>query len=78
MQRIKNSDIIDQSLKRGNYNSLDDMAREEGVISVLKFLAYNPTMVDGKYRHTNINIVPFIVTEDFTTYKNTAHQEKLY
>ena len=52
-----------QSERRRNYSSLDDMAKEEGVVAVLKFLAYNPTIVDGYYRHTNMKVVPFTVKE---------------
>ena len=69
MQTIKDCDIIDRSLKRMKYNSLDDMAREEGVIAVLKFLAYNPTMVSGYYRHSNIKVVPFTVKENTTVFE---------
>ena len=45
------------------YYSLDDMVQKEGVIAVLKFLAHNPTMISGVYRHTNIPVVPFTVKE---------------
>ena len=43
------------------YKSLDDMAREEGVAAVLSFLATQPTIVGGLYRHTNMPVLPFIV-----------------
>lgn len=45
--------------KRKAYRSLDEMAKDEGVVEVLKFLSTNPTMVDGHYRHTMMPIVPF-------------------
>lgn len=47
--------------KRRNYTSLDDMAREEGVLSVLSFLAYNPSIVGEYYKNTNIPIVHYEV-----------------
>jgi len=48
---------------RPMYNSLDEMAKEEGVMRVLEFLASNPTEIfDTKsktrvYIHTNIKTV---------------------
>jgi len=58
---------IDQELakreKRSKYQSFDDMAREEGVIAVLEFLAYNPSIMGDTYRHTNIETVPFVVSK---------------
>jgi len=47
--------------KRKTYTSLDDMAKEEGIIEVLKFLSTDPTMMGGHYRHTRMPIVPFAV-----------------
>lgn len=60
---------LERNKKRRNYESLDDMAKEEGIISVLEFLSYNPTIIlnseqgDGVYRHTKMKIVPFKVTK---------------
>lgn len=64
--------------RRRDYQSLDDMAREEGVVSVLKFLSHNPTMIDGVYRHTNMKIVPFTVKEVFPVIPQQAKDYSNY
>lgn len=44
-------------LKRSQYKSLGEFAREEGIEAVLSFLSYNPTQVNGVYRHTQMPVI---------------------
>jgi hypothetical protein len=53
----------DFAIKRTQYRSLDDFAKEEGLQAVLNFLAYQPTVVDGYYRHTQMPVLPYNVTK---------------
>ncbi len=40
--------MYNPEIKVCDYESLDEMAAKEGVLSVLKFLAHNPTIVHDK------------------------------
>lgn len=56
------TEIIRHAERGLDYYSLDDMAKAEGVDAVLRFLAHNPTVIGGIYRHTNIPVCPYQVS----------------
>lgn len=55
--------LFELKQKRRQYKSLEEFVAEEGVEAMLAFLAYNPTTIGDKYRHTQMKTVPYIVRE---------------